>query len=398
MGGPSDARSRLVAEADRCVACGLCVPQCPSYRVARSEADSPRGRIHIMRAMLEGALPAGAGALRPLDRCLGCGQCESACPNGVRFGALMDGTRRELGLRTASRTARLLARIAASPAALRALAPALGLLRTRAGDALLRRGLLAKMRLPPVPKSGGLPGGVWGEHPVRDPAGTAHVFLGCFARLLDGETISATLTLVRACGYAAVVPEGQACCGSLARQVGLHDLADDLAKRNEAAFAGAELVLCSATGCVEGAGATDVCAFVHDRGGALRFRPSGATVVLHEPCTARNSPQGAPPVGELLRRVPDTTVVRIGDSASCCGAAGSYHMREPGIAGELRDGLAREILGAMRGSDAPRLVTGNYGCGMHLAAALAEKGAELRVQHPVSFLAEHLEDGAARGG
>ena len=381
---------QLIAEADRCVACGLCVPQCPSYKATGSEVDSPRGRIFIMRAMLEGSLAPDAGSSAALDRCLGCGQCEAVCPNKVGFGNLLHGSRKELSLRNPSRSARLTAWLAGGPSRVNAAGWAIRMANINPLRILAER-LAPSLNIPRPSELDPLDP-VWGTHTVPNAVGKVHVFVGCFARLFDGRTIRDAIGMVNACGYDAVVPRDQGCCGSLSRQLGDHAAADRLQGRNGKAFAGADRIVCSASGCLDGVGehGTDIVSFIAEHGRDLRFKPSGETVLLHTPCTARNSRKGNPPVEEVLARVPDTKVITVESSKSCCGAAGSYHIHSPRIAKSLRDSMVEDILREAGENRPARLLTANYGCGMHLRAILERNMGEVRIRHPVSFLCKHL--------
>lgn len=396
MDSPS-AIGRLVAETDRCVACGLCVPQCPSYQVTRSELDSPRGRVHVMRALLEGSLAPGPDSVAPLDRCLGCGRCEAVCPALVRFQHIVDGTRAELSMPNRNRAARLLAWIAARPSLVSALGWALPLLRARPVRGPLG-GALARMGLPPVPPVRRL-GNAWGRHPAKGASGEeVHLFVGCFARVFDGPAIRDAVRLINACGHDVVVPRGQGCCGSLSGQLGQAKARERLQERNRAVFGDARHIVLTATGCARAfAGkATDVCSFVAEHGRSLVF-DSGReqSVLVHEPCSARNHIRERPPVEELLRRVPGLRVFRLRNSRECCGAAGGYHVHSPGIAGELRatllDDIARQAGEAVPAPSV--LLTANYGCGMFIRAGLEERGIGMDVRHPVSFLSGRLRAG-----
>lgn len=213
--------------------------------------------------------------------------------------------------------------------------------------------------------------------------------------MLDGPTIRDSIRLVNACGYDVVVPRNQGCCGSLSRQLGQAGVGERLQERNRAAFKDARHIVLTATGCArafEGK-ATDICSFIAKHGDSLVFENEvEQSVLVHEPCSARNCFRETPPVEELVRRVPNTNVARLGNTVECCGAAGAYHIHNPGIARRLRASVLAGIDGQPEGVNGSRrfLLTANYGCGLFMREGLAERGIGLETMHPVSFLAGHL--------
>jgi glycolate oxidase iron-sulfur subunit len=244
-----ESAARLLEEADRCVKCGLCLPACPTYRLAALEAESPRGRIALIQGLLQGGLAPAPGLERHLDNCLGCRACEAACPSGVRYGVLIDGVRTGLQ-RPRSIGRRALLALASRPrwfAAASALARGLGW-----------RRLAGWLPGPPGRWLGLVPPAA-GPEPqslARRPAGAARgrvgLFLGCVAREADGAVHDATARVLAALGYEVFCPEGQGCCGAMHLHAGLAEEAGRLADANRRAFAGLglEAVVVSATGCV----------------------------------------------------------------------------------------------------------------------------------------------------
>jgi len=393
-----ESTARLLEEADRCVKCGLCLPACPTYRLAAQEAESPRGRIALIQGLLQGGLTRATTLERHLDSCLGCRACEAACPSGVRYGVLIDGARTRLRRPRAIRRRALLA-LASRPrwfAAASALARGLGL-RRLAG------------RLPgPVARWLGFVAPTPGPAPrslATEPAGVARgrvgLFLGCVAREADAPVHVAASHLLAALGYAVVVPDDQACCGAMHLHAGLAEEAGRLAQANRKAFygLGLEAILVSATGCgavlreraparkreAAGPGAVDVLAFLAraDWSG-LAAHPFPARVAVHAPCSARDAGLGVGDVVTLLGRIPGVEPVPLDTAIGCCGAAGTYLLHHATTADALREG----VLDAIAASGAGVVVTANTGCAMHLRAGLAARGLAIRVAHPVELLAE----------
>lgn len=370
------AAAGLVALADRCVQCGLCLPHCPTYQMDRSEAESPRGRIAYIRAVAAGQLAPSAAGDAHLDHCLGCRRCEAACPAGVRYGELLVGARTEQARRhpLPARTRAILALLARPRLLARLVA-----LRRQLGRALPSawRGLL-----PPAPAPVALP--------RHDPAAGAPLalFAGCVARPFESPTRAALARLLAAAGQAVVLPEGQGCCGAAAAHAGDASGAAGLAAANRAAFAGQTKVLCLATGCHDTlarslggeAPVEDALVSLERVADALRFRTPAHRVALHLPCTQRSVVSSDGALRRLLARVPGLDLVELPDTG-CCGAAGLHQLTEPARAAALRTPL----LEALAASGARELLSANIGCRLHLAG-----GTTIPVRHPIEFLAEHL--------
>ena len=393
-----ESTARLLEEADRCVKCGLCLPACPTYRLAAQEAESPRGRIALIQGLLQGGLMRATTLERHLDSCLGCRACEAACPSGVRYGVLIDGARTRLRRPRAIGRRALLA-LASRPrlfAAASALARGLGL-----------RRLAAWVPGPPgrwlglVPPAAGPDPQSIARRPAGAPRGRVGLFLGCVAREADGAVHEATARVLAALGYEVVCPEDQGCCGAMHLHAGLAEEAGRLAQANRKAFygLGLEAILVSATGCGavlrEGAparereaaapAAVDLLAFLAraDWSG-LAAHPFPARVAVHVPCSARDAGLGVGDVVTLLGRIPGVEPVPLDPAIGCCGAAGTYLLHHAGTADALRE----DVLDAISASGAEVVVTANTGCAMHLRAGLAARGTAVRVAHPVELLAE----------
>ncbi|WP_374604215.1 (Fe-S)-binding protein [Arenimonas sp.] len=372
----------LLALADQCVQCGLCLPHCPTYQLDRSEAESPRGRIAYMRAVASGQLVAGPVGDAHLDHCLGCRRCEAACPAGVRYGELLEGARALQAARTPpSPRIRAALALLARP---RLLSFLVALQRPLAR--ILPRRWRAALPPPPAPqtpleKKAG---------PVQAPAGAPVValFTGCIARPHEAGTRDALSRLLAAAGIASVVPSGQGCCGAAAAHAGDAGGASRLALANRNAFAGQERVLCSTSGChdtlsrsLQGAARVeDPLVLLDQAGDRLRFRPAARRVALHLPCTQRSVVRSDAALRRLLARVPGLDLVELPDTG-CCGAAGLHQLAEPARAEAFR----APLLKALADSGASELLSANIGCRLHLAT-----GTTMNVRHPIDFLAEHL--------
>lgn len=370
----------LLALADRCVQCGLCLPACPTYGSDRIEAESPRGRIALARAWALRTVEATAIGDAHLDHCLGCRSCEAVCPAGVEYGELLVNVR---GLQRQRRMPGWRQRagewLAAHPRRLHAM---LGLYRR------LHRWLPQSLRPLPVPPCPP----VARVAPLPAPADAAVValFVGCVAGPYEATLREATIRMLATLGIAAVQPAGQTCCGSLHSHAGDPVCAGALADTNRSAFAGVSTVLTLASGCHESvarsvpdtARVVDAIDFLDQHASRLHFVAHPASVALHLPCTQRNVVGSVPALRRLLARVPGLQVHELDGGYGCCGAAGLNLVTQP----ERAAGYRQPLLEQLAASGASRLLSANIGCRLHLANA-----ARVPVQHPLELLGELLQ-------
>lgn len=393
-----------------CVHCGLCLPACPTYSLLGLEADSPRGRIHLMRAVEEGEIALSAPVVEHFDRCLGCLACESACPSGVRYRELIEAARASIE-RAYARPFR--ARL------LRALVLRLFPYRRRLSAALVPIRLLAAAGLWPRLRSW-LPGTTllpdrWRSTPPATsfPArgtekGRVALLTGCVAHVLFGDTHAAICRLLSQCGYRVEVPANQTCCGALALHLGAEPLALALARQNLHAFAGNDgPVLVAAAGC--GAVLKDYArlfaaspeqeqarAFAQRVRDATEFfaslalppaqAPPGLRVAYVDACHLAHGQGVRSAPRALLRAIGGLELVELPDEF-CCGSAGSYSLFEPRIASALGARKAAAILDRR----VQLVAVANPGCALQLGAALRRAGAALPVLHPVEIYTRALD-------
>jgi glycolate oxidase iron-sulfur subunit len=371
---PSSAR--LVALADQCVQCGLCLNACPTYRLDGLETESPRGRIALARHWALGTIAPTPTANTHLDHCLGCRACEAVCPAGVQYGPLLVEARTEQRLRRQPGwRQRAIERLVARP---RLLAGLLDLYRR--AFPLLPVGL-RPLPKPPAPEP--LP-----ASPFRAVDEVA-LFVGCVAQAYEAPLRAALARLCTAAGVAVRVPDGQGCCGTLHAHAGDVATTTVLAMRNCDAFSGAGIVLTLASGCHEAVAQTlhgdakvvDALAFLAARADQLAFRPTRERVALHLPCTQRNVVRSDAATRALLARVPALDVIPLESGHGCCGAAGTQMLTDPVRAAAYRAPLLEQLAA----SGATRLLSANLGCRLHFATA-----APVPVQHPLEFLAQCL--------
>ncbi|MDQ1433014.1 MAG: glycolate oxidase iron-sulfur subunit [Actinomycetota bacterium] len=379
-----------------CVACGLCLPHCPTYRVSGLESLSPRGRIAAMRAVeLDGA-PLDHAFRRSMETCVQCRGCEAACPSTVPFGHLIEGTREALADRPDRRHRPF-----------RRAVEWVGYVVVLPRHALLlacTRMLLVAQRLHLMPRSSGVPR--LSTRSLRDPlvadpaAPDASFFPGCVMDAWQRDVHRAALMTMRAAGASVGLPgRGGDCCGALHIHAGRVGQAKRLARRVMASLPGDAPVVVDSAGCGAAMkdygrllGTAEARAFsarVRDYSEwlaaqpALPLRDTGASVVVQDPCHLRHVQRAQGAVRTVL--APAYRLRETADDGLCCGAGGVYAALEPELAGQIRDRKVAALRAAAGDTPGPFVVvSANPGCTMHLGAA------GLDVRHPAELIAEAL--------
>jgi glycolate oxidase iron-sulfur subunit len=378
-----------------CVACGLCLPHCPTYRVTGLEAASPRGRIAAMRAVeLDGA-PIDDAFRRTMETCVQCRGCEVACPSGVPFGHLMEGSRETLAHAPSAprgpfrRVAEWLSYVVVLPRHWLLLA--------------LTWPLWLAQRLRLVPRRFGLPR--ISLRSLRTPLVAAEdpdalLFTGCVMDAWQRDVHRAALTVMRATGAHPGHPgHGGDCCGALHVHAGRVQLARRLARRVISSLPGDAPVVVDSAGCGAAMkdygrllGTPEAHAFsarVHDFSEwvaaqpPLAVRDTGREVVVQDPCHLRHVQKAHGAVRTVL--APAYRLRETADDGLCCGAGGAYAALEPELSTAIRQRKVEAIRLAGEQRD-PLVVSANPGCAMHLGAA------GLDVRHPAELLAAALEE------
>ncbi len=388
---------------DACVHCGFCLQACPTFLATGDEADSPRGRIELMRALERGELTASDPALAyHLDRCLGCRGCEPVCPSGVQYGIGLEAARQRIAeARGVSRLARLALWALTSPRVSRVVYwfargfRATGIPRRLAGWGRFRfaMGMLAATQ--------------GGERrttarKVLSPPSPALLFRGCVQQGLFSHVHDATVRALGVNGYQVGEVKGQVCCGALHAHAGLLEEARAMARVNVAAFGeGDEPIVVNSAGCGAlmkeyghllgheqgerfGARVRDVTELL--AGDAMRGPIGGAPLDMHvaydPPCHLLHAQGVAVPPLRLFAAIPLLELVPVPGAAECCGSAGLFTLLEP----EMSRAVLAAKIERLR-ETAPQVVaTGNPGCQMQIGAGLAAAGVATRVRHPVELL------------
>ena len=420
-GPPPGAADRPRSPADDCVHCGFCLPACPTYASWHEEADSPRGRIDLYRAVVDGELPLDEQVASHFDRCLGCMGCLTACPSGVRYDLVLEDARARVEHARRRPLAERLHRalvfaLFPHPRRLRLVALLLLLWRWSGLQALLRRsGLLRRLapRLaaleavaPPVTLRGllaRLPGRV-------EAAGTSRLRVGlvtgCVQHVFFPGVNAATLRVLAAEGCEVVVPPGQGCCGALSLHAGREEEALAMTRALVARFEAeaVDLVAVNAAGCgshLKEAGrllahdpawAARAAAFsarvrdVTELVAALAPRatrhPLPVRVAYHSACHLGHAQRLQDAPRAILRAIPGLELVEVAEPDACCGSAGIYNLVQPESAAEIGRRKAASLIAAR-----PELIaSANPGCTLHLASLLRERGAAIPAAHPVELL------------
>src|SRR6184192_700735 len=410
------------AALDPCVHCGFCLQACPTFLATGDEADSPRGRIELMRALEAGELAPDDPALAlHLDRCLGCRGCEPVCPSGVGYGrglaaarALITSRRGVPPLARAALAALTGAGVSRVVYALTRALRATGIPRWLAGWGRVRfaMGMLAATRPEvgggrwrSVKVGGGSPPRNLHHPPPTSTTSTVLLFRGCVMEGLFSHVHDATIRTLEVNGYAVCEAPTQVCCGALHAHAGLRDEARQLAGTNIAAFGDDDTpIVVNSAGC--GAMLKEYGHLVTVRGGgeafAARVRdvsellaergprpgaPLDVTVAYDPPCHLMHAQRIAGPPERMLGAIPVLRVISLPDAAQCCGSAGLFTLVEPMMS---RAVLAPKL--ASLAEARPQVVaTGNPGCLMQLGAGLAAAGVPAAVRHPVELLDESYQ-------
>jgi glycolate oxidase iron-sulfur subunit len=387
-----------------CVHCGFCTATCPTYQLLGDELDGPRGRIYLIKEVLEGEAVTAKTQLH-LDRCLTCRSCETTCPSGVRYGRLVDIGRKIVD-----------DRVGRTPGdAARRYALRKSLLSKPLFGVALSAGRLAKSLLPreigdriPALRNAG----VW---PSPRHARTVLIADGCVQPALAPNIDAATARVLDRLGASAIKAGGGGCCGALSYHLSEHDDARDIIRRNIDAWwphvgRGVEAIVVTASGC---------CVMVKDYGHVMAHEPAYAEkaraiadlardpieivggawpklamqvkpaatagkLAFHSPCTLQHGMQIRDQVEPVLRGL-GFELTPVADSHLCCGSAGTYAVLQP----ELANALKANKLKALEGGHPTEIATANIGCMTHLAS-----GTRTPVRHWIEILDERLAESA----
>lgn len=402
---PGIARANQILRS--CVHCGFCTATCPTYQVLGDELDSPRGRIYLIKDMLEAGRPADEKTVKHIDRCLSCLACMTTCPSGVHYMHLVDHARAHIEktyrrpfMDRALRA--VLVRVIPYPGRFR-----LALLAAKIGkpfaraipDARLRAMLqMAPKTIPPVSRN---------DDPqvfpaIGDRKLRVALMTGCAQKALNTDINDATIRLLRRLGCEVVIAKGQGCCGALTHHMGKEDLSHSHAAATIRAFmaehraGGLDAIVINTSGCgttVKDYGhmfrndplaedAATVAGLARDisevltRIGLPEAAPRGLRVAYHAACSLQHGQQVKSAPKDLLKRA-GFEVVEPADSHLCCGSAGTYNLLQPAISADLK---ARKVQ-TLEAKSPDVIAAGNIGCMMQIGS-----GTGIPVVHTVELL------------
>jgi glycolate oxidase iron-sulfur subunit len=403
-----------------CVHCGLCLNQCPTYKLWGLEADSPRGRIRQIILVDQGRLPLGDSFVKHIDQCLDCRACETACPSGVEYGKLVEAARAQIDQNYQrpffSRLSRnfVFRELLPHPKRIAALARLLYFYQRSGLQSLVRAtgilqllGLAQKEKLlPPIDREFffsklGRTYPAIGQRRAR-----VALFAGCVAQVSFSALHDATIRVLTANGCEVVVPAGQTCCGALAGHAGVRDVARSLARTNLDVFLAEDFdaVITNAAGCgstlkeyehlfAEGTPdgekahafrkkMRDVTEFLADIGLTAKFAAQPMSVTYQDSCHLLHGQKVREAPRKLLRSIPGLELTEMAMADYCCGSAGSYNVTET----ETSLALLAEKMKHARATNAPVIVTANPGCLLQMRAGAEIHSTGQEVVHVMELL------------
>lgn len=400
--------NNLLADADLCVKCGLCLPHCPTYNKTQNENESPRGRIALIQAWAGGYLETSEKLVEHIDNCLLCRSCERVCPAVVPYGNLIDNFRGQIKAdKKFSLAGTLLKEISHNKTSNRLAQSGLSFYQSSGLQKAARFFKLPELlHLDKVDRllqaqSDRTPLNPSYFTEISPAKGNVGLFIGCMGSLLDHQTVNSAIKVLTAAGFNVYLPEQQTCCGALDRHDGDIEKAEHLAASNCSAFADKSLdaIVTIASGCggqmkeyqqSEFAGkVVDISQFLIKSGCDLsdQLLPLAASVCLHTPCSLKNVMREEQGAVKLLQQIPGIKTVPLPAAIQCCGSAGSYMLDHPLMA----QALLNDLLNAALEDQPEYLVSSNIGCALHISAGLRERGVALEVLHPITLIARQLK-------
>lgn len=391
-----------------CVHCGFCLPTCPTYLETGSELDSPRGRIMLMKGVLEGELALDSTVANHIDRCLGCLACVTACPSGVQYNELIDNFRPLLEAEYArplldKLTRWLLIQVLPYPERFR-LVTALGKIAKPMSGLLPPsfRQMLSLLPADPLPARIALPEITPAQGPRR---ARVALLTGCVQSVLEPAINAATVRVLARNGVEVIVPRGQGCCGALANHSGQIGPAQRSARKMLEAFpTDVDAIISNAAGCGStvkdyarllpdradqanafSKRAQDVCEFLGDLGLAVSSpippQKQPLRIAYHDACHLSHAQNVRLQPRDLLLSIPGVEVVELPEADICCGSAGIYNITEPEMARDLLQRKVKNILA----TGVTAVATGNIGCLTQIRLGLG-KDRNYNVAHTIQFL------------
>ncbi|KRF19830.1 (Fe-S)-binding protein [Paenibacillus sp. Soil787] len=417
-----------------CMRCGFCLPACPTFKETGVEAESPRGRISLMKAAVDGIMEPGISFEDQMNHCLGCRACEPACPADVKYGQLIEQARDAIETHTkqhrwwVSGVRKLVFKeLFPHQKRMSLLGSGLQFYKKSGLQTVVRKTGAVKMfskhlsdmeKILPDASNKGIVEQLGAFIPAKgEKIATVGMFRGCLMDVLFTETNIKTVKLLSEAGFDVVIPETQNCCGALHAHSGESDQAKALAKNNIRAFqeAGVEYIVSNAGGCgailVEydhllheepewkeaaawfASRVKDISTILVEQGRPLQFAETidgGAAtrVTYQDSCHLRNVMKGSNPSRQLLKEVGNVAYIEMKDAASCCGSAGIYNVTQPVMANQILEHKMENVNAAA----AQYLVTSNPGCLLQMKLGIEKHGKKGRMEavHIADFLYDRV--------
>ncbi len=416
-----DTSDYILSLADRCVKCGLCIPQCPTYELTANENESPRGRIALVQGWLTGELSPSSTLTQHLEQCLLCRRCERICPSQVPYGEIMDQSKALLAEKYKSRfslqsfVTRSSLKILLNKNISGYLISTLRLLQKTGFLVLTKKSGLLKIfglqrlisYLPvldkPIKTRNFYPANT--IHPEQQSQGNIALFTGCLSRQIEPKTVNASIKLLNRLGYGVFIPEQQTCCGALHLHEGNKKQAVKFANNNIKIFNQQENITAAISlvnGCTSQlreysqlettedftSEVKDIIEFLAeiDWPENIKFKPLDKKVAVQIPCSLQNILRAENKLIALIKRIPDLSADTIYNR--CCGAAGSYFLKQP----QLSDKLKKEAITQLCQSSPEFIISSNLGCALQLKAGLSQNQNSPEVIHPVVLLGQQLSE------
>lgn len=417
-----------------CMRCGFCLPVCPTFKETGIEAESPRGRISLMKAAVDGIMEPGISFEDQMNHCLGCRACEPACPADVKYGQLIEQARDAVETHTKQhrwwiRGVRKMVfkELFPSQQKMRLLGSGMHFYKKSGLQSVVRKtgvvGLFSKQlsdmeKILPDASGKGITQLLGTFIPAKgEKIATVGMFRGCLMDVMFTQTNIKTVKLLSEAGFDVVIPETQNCCGALHAHSGESDQAKMLAKNNIRAFqeAGVDFIVSNAGGCgailveydhllhdepewKESADwfakrVKDISTILVEKGRPLQFADSESSmtstrVTYQDSCHLRNVMKGSNPSRQLLKEVGNVTFVEMKDAGSCCGSAGIYNVTQPEMANQILEGKMVNV----NATEASYLVTSNPGCLLQMKLGIDKHGQKGKMEavHIADFLYDRV--------
>ena len=378
----------LSKAADQCVMCGMCLPHCPTYQVSQHEAESPRGRISLIKAFAEGQLTASRSLETHIQSCTGCLKCQQICPAKVNYQAIID-TGKDIYRHKQNLSSRFLQRVSIETSthawghsAIRLTSRlAKGLPIVSRHVQLLKR--VAVKRAPQTNRT--------------NHRSIVNIFPGCTGSLFDQQTLNSLITLLDAMGIGTQLPKEIICCGALSQHSGLlHQAENNIAQCKEYfSKQDSDILLSFASGCgrqlSEHLTDSPTKHFdashwlnMHDAIKDIKFSNTSQRVLIHNPCSLNILEQQH--THALLKRIPDIELVQFNDNLACCGAGG-LQLTSPQQSNQR---LIDKKINTIRAIKPDIIVSSNIGCALNFQLGLENTGLDIEVIHPLTLLARQL--------